>query len=89
MVVLGFACIGVTVQISLYRKCRNILHINVIGNACTKLLCRDTSRDDYRTPFLIYTHRDGRNVNRDNRRLPFLRDVSRDNSMYTTVEIAL
>ena len=89
MVVSGFTCIGVTVEISSYRRCRNIFHINVIRNARTKLLYRDTTRDDCRTPFLIYTRRDGRNVSTNYSRLQFLRDVSRDDSMYTTVEIPL
>ena len=102
MVVSGFTCIDVTVEISSYRRCRNIFHINVIRNARTKLLRRDTSRDDCRTPFLIYTSNDGRgvsrddrrnlhcrDVNRDDRKLPFLRDAGRDSSMCTTVEMPL
>ena len=78
-----------TVDISLYRRCRDIFHIDVIGDVHTKLLRRDTSRDDCRTPFLIYISRDGRDVSRDNHRLPFLRDASRHNSRYTTVEMTL
>ena len=78
MVVSGFTCIGVTVEISLYRRCKNLFHIDVIGDACTKLLRRDTSRDDYRTSFLVYTSRDDRDVSRDDYRLPFFRDASRD-----------
>ena len=89
MVVSGFTCIGVTVEISLYRRCRDIFHIDVVVNARIKLLRRNTSRDDCRTPFLIYKRRDGRNVNKDDHRLPFFRDVSRDNSRYTTVEMSL
>ena len=89
MVLSGFTCIDATVEISLYRRCRHIFHIDVIENARTKLLCRNTGRDDYRTSFLIYTCRDGRNISRDDHRLLFLRDVSRDNCMYTTGEMTL
>ena len=78
MVVSGFTLIGLIVKISLYRRCRNIFHIDVIGDARTKLLCRDTRRDDCRTSFLIYTSRDSRDVSRDDHRLPFLIDASRD-----------
>lgn len=73
----SFTCIGMTAEISLYRRCRNIFYKDVIGDARTKLLCRDTSRDDCRTLFLAYTSRDGRDVSRDDCRLQFLRDASR------------
>ena len=87
LVVSGFTCIVVTVEISSYRRCRNIFYIYVIGDARTKLLRRDTNRDDCRAPFLIYISRDDRDGSRYNRRLPFLRYASRDNSRYTIVEM--
>ena len=81
LVVSGFTtCIGVTVEISLYRRCRNLFYIDVIGGAHTKTLHRDTSRDDCRTSFLIYTSRDDRDISRDDCILPFLRNATRDDS---------
>ena len=67
-----------TVEISSWRRYRNIFYRDVIGDARTKLLRRDTSRDDGRTLFPIDTSRDGRDVSRDDRRLPFHRDAGRD-----------
>ena len=57
-----------------------MFHRDASGDASTKLLCRYTSRDDCRTPFLRDTSRDGRDVSRDDHRLPFFRDTSRDTS---------
>ena len=57
----------------------NIPQGDVNGDVSTKLLCRDTSRDDCITSFLRDTIRDGRDVSRDDCRNPFRRYTSKDN----------
>ena len=80
----GFDGIGVTVGISSQRRCRNIFHRDVSGDASTNLLCRDSSGDDCIIPLCRDTSRDDRIItflrvtSRDNHRNLLCRDVSRD-----------
>ena len=80
-----FTCIGVTVEIPLQRRCKNIFYKDVSRDVGTKLLCKDISGDDCRIPLGRDTSRDDRrnllcrDVSRDDHRIPFLRDRNRDN----------
>ena len=59
----------------------NIFHIDVSGDANTEVLCRYTSRDDDCKNIIC------RDINIDGRKIPFLRDIGRDNSRCTTIEM--
>ena len=82
------------VETSLYKRRRNIFHRDDSVDMRTGILCRDTSRDDCRTPFRRDTSRDNcrnllcREVSRDNCKILFRRYINSDDSTCTTVKMS-